>query len=173
MAYRLDQWLILELNDTLENTSYREIEAAIITTFGDNVEYFIPIYHENVGTYISTSVLMEGYAFIKDCLEVRNNIPNLREHRVFSKVLCYSGKFQTVTSDIIVNLKKKLKSSLKRRFPVNSRVKILEGIFKNLIGDVVSVEENGRIIMVRIKRLSREIIAPIPATLLEEIQENL
>lgn len=50
-------------------------------------------------------------------------------------------------------------------------VKVLDGIFKNLIGEVMCVEDDGKKIMVKIKRISREIIAPIPATLLEKIKE--
>ena len=163
-----DQWLILELND-IENLTYKDIENAVITTFGDGVEYFIPIHHESVGTYTSTSVLMEGYAFIKDCSEIRNSVFNLREHRVFSRVLSCSGRFQTLSSEKISDLKKKLKHSMKRKFFVGSKVKVLEGTFKNLIGEVIGIEENGKRIVVKIKRISREMIAPIPATLLEEV----
>lgn len=166
-----EHWLILELND-IENISYTDIENAILTTFGEGIEYFIPIYHENIGTYTSTSVLMEGYAFVKDCPEVRNSIYNLREHRIFSRALFCSGRYQTVPSHTILSLKKKLRSSLKRKFSLGSKVKILEGTFKNLIGEVIGVEENGKRIVVKIKRISREIIAPIPATLLEEVFES-
>lgn len=165
-----DPWLILELND-IENLTYKDIENAVITTFGDEVEYFIPIHHEAVGTYTSTSVLIEGYVFVRDGDAVRNSIFNLREHRVFSRALYCSGRFQTVPSEKILDLKKKLKHSMKRKFFVGSKVKVLEGTFKNLVGEVIGVEENGKKIVVKIKRISREMIAPIPATLLEEVED--
>lgn len=166
-----DQWIIIELNDSIEDVEYRDIEAAILTTYGDGIEYFIPIHHEKMGSYTSTSTLMEGYIFLRDCSQVRDNMINLKENKIFSRALCQSGKFQTVNSSVIKGLKNKLKSSIKRKFAEGSRVKVLDGIFKNLIGEVMCVEDDGKKIMVKIKRISREIIAPIPATLLERVIE--
>ena len=165
-----DRWLILELNDSFEDIDYREIKGAIVTVFGDEVDYFIPIHHERMGSYTSTSVLMEGYVFIKDCLRVRQNMNNLHESKIFSGALLNSGKFQTVNSDIIKGLKRKLKNSLKKKMEIGAKVLILGGVFRNLCGEVIGIEENGKKIMVKIKRISREIIAPIPSTLLKEIR---
>lgn len=166
-----DQWLILELNENIENITYREIESAIINIFGD-VEYFIPIHHERMGSYISTSVLMEGYAFIQDCLEVRQKMPNLRDQRIFTGFLCYGGKFQTITLKEINCLKRKLKKSMTKKFNNGTHIKVLGGVFKNLKGVVINTEESGKRVIIRIKRISREIIAPVPATLLEEVVEE-
>lgn len=163
-----DKWLILELNENIENVTYREIEGAILNTFGD-VEYFIPIHHERMGSYISTSILMEGYAFVKDTIKVRQSISNLREQRIFSGFLFYGGRFQTINSKKINELKRKLKKSLRKKFINGTKIKVLGGIFKNLHGIVINTEDDGKRVMIKIKRISREIIAPIPATLLEEV----
>lgn len=163
------QWLILELND-IEDLGYKEIEIAIISVFGDGVEYFIPIHNECVGSYNSSTVLMEGYVFIKDCVPVRDRLLSLREHRVFSRVLNNNGRYQTVSSETVAGLKRKLKGTLKRRFLIGSEVKILDGIFKNLIGEVMS-NDDGKKIVVRIKRISREIITTVPSTVLEEVNK--
>ena len=168
---RYKRWLILELNESIEDMNYQEIETAILNVFGDKVDYFIPIYHEHVGSYISTSVLIEGYVFVRDCVEVRQNLNNVQETRLFSGALYLSGKYQTVNSDVISKLKKKLKNSLKRKFGIGVKVVVLGGVFKDLLGEVISVEEGGKKIMIKIKRLSREIIAPIPSTLLKEIRD--
>lgn len=165
-----DRWLILELDDAFEDVSYRDIKVALVTVFGEGVDYFIPIHHESMGSYTSTSVLIEGYVFIKDCLEARQGINNLHESRVFSGALFYSGKYQTVNSEIIKNLKRKLRNSLKKKMTNGTKVLILGGIFKNLTGEVIGIEDNGKKIMVKIKRISREIIAPIPSTLLKEVK---
>lgn len=79
-----DQWIIIELNDSIEGVEYRDIEAAILTTYGDGIEYFIPIHHEKMGSYTSTSTLMEGYIFLRDCSQVRDNMINLKENKIFS-----------------------------------------------------------------------------------------
>jgi transcription antitermination factor NusG len=112
---------------------------------------------------------MEGYVFIKDCLEARQGINNLYESKVFSGALFYSGKYQTVSSEVIKNLKKKLRNSLKKKMANGTKVLILGGIFKNLTGEVIGVEDGGKKIMVNIKRISREMVAPIPSTLLKEV----
>ena len=164
-------WIILELSDSIENISYDDIKNALINAFGESVEYFIPIHHETIGSYSSTSVLMEGYAFIKDCDYVRSNILNLRDQRIFSKVLCQKGKYQTLNSRVIAGLKHKLKNSLKKRYASGTRVRIMDGVFKNLIGEVIGIEDGGKRVIVRIKRISREIIAPVPATSLQKIEE--
>lgn len=165
-----DQWLILELDDAFEDVNYRDIKTALATVFGDEVDYFIPIHHESVGSYTSTSVLIEGYVFIRDCLEARQGINNLYESKIFLGALFYSGKYQTVDSEVIRSLKKKLRNSLKKKMTNGTKVLILGGIFKNLTGEVIGVEDDGKKIMVKIKRISREIIAPIPSTLLKEVK---
>jgi hypothetical protein len=162
------EWIILELSDTNENVSFQDIKNALISAFGTSVEYFIPIHHEEVGSYTVNSVFMEGYAFVKDTPSVRANILNLRDQRIFSKPLCQKGKYQTLNSWVIGGLKRKLKNTLKKRFVPGAQVRVLDGVFKNLIGEIMSVEDSGRRIMVCIKRPSRQMVAPIPATLLQE-----
>lgn len=164
-------YLILEISDNSESIEYRDIEAAMITMFGDAEEYFIPIYHEKIGSYTSSSVLMEGYAFIKDSPHVRSCLVNIKEQRIFARALCHGGRFETVNSTVIAVLKRKLKHSLRRRYSVGDKVKVLDGIFKGLSGEVISIEDSGKTIMIKIKRVSREMIAPVPATLLEKIED--
>jgi transcription antitermination factor NusG len=163
-------WVIIELSDLVDNPSFCEIENAITSIFGDDTDYFIPIYHEKMGSYTSTSVLMQGYIFVKDCEVVRSALVNVKDHRLFQGALVYGGKIQTVPSGIISGLRRKLKNSLKKRFTVGKKVKICDGALKNLIGEVVGVEDDGLSIMVKVNRISREILAPIPATLIEEIK---
>jgi len=162
-------WLIIELSDLIDNPSYSDIENGITSVFGDDVEYFIPIHHERIGSYTSTSVLMQGYVFVKDCSKVRDQLPIISDHRLFHGVLVYGGKIQTVKSSVVAGLKRKLKKSLKKRFSQGKRVRICDGALKNLIGEVVSVEDDGLNIMVKVTRISREILAPIPATQVEEV----
>jgi transcription antitermination factor NusG len=165
-------WIIIELSDTVENIGYDDIKNALLNAFGESIEYFIPIHHEMVGSYSSTSVLMEGYAFVKDSDYVRDHILNLRDQRIFSKVLCNKGRYQTLNSHEIAGLKHKLKNSLKKKLASGTRARITEGVFKNLIGEVIGVEDGGKRIIVRIKRISREIIAPVPATALQKIEDT-
>lgn len=165
------KWVILELNDTVDNPGYREIENAIVDTFGSEIDYFIPIHHEKIGSYISTSVLMEGYVFVKDCEAFRESLSNVRDSNMFRGALFSSGKISTVDSHVVSGLKRRLKGSLKKQFRIGTKVRICDGALKNLVGEVVNVEDGGLLVVVKINRLSREIIAPVPATLVEQIGE--
>jgi transcription antitermination factor NusG len=162
----------LELNDFIDNINYQDIENALLNTFGENIDYFIPIYHEEIGSYTSTSTLMDGYVFLKFEPCIQEKMINFRDQRIFSKILCKKGKYSTLNSRVIAGLKNKLKNTLKKRFAPGAKVKILDGVFKNLVGEVIGIEDQGRKIVVKIKRISREIIAPIPATLLEKIKDD-
>jgi transcription antitermination factor NusG len=162
-------WYILEINEHGESATYPELVAAIQEVFGVDAEYFIPIYHEQLGSYISTNTLFEGYVFVKDSDTVRSNLINVRDSQIFSGLLKMCGKIQMLGSKEINNLRRKLKNSLNKKFQQGVKVKVHEGVFQNLEGEVLSIEDNGRIANVRIVCLSREIIAPIPTTCLEEL----
>jgi transcription antitermination factor NusG len=163
--------LILEFNDRGESATYPEIVAAIQTIFGPEVEYFVPIHHEEMGSYVSMNVLFEGYAFVKDSQAVRSRILNIKEGRIFSGFLRQGGRICEVDSRSVGVLKRKLKYSLRKKFAPGMSVRINEGVFQNLEGEVISTENNGRIANVKIRCISREIIAPVPTTCIEERHE--
>jgi len=161
-------WVILELSEYGEKADYSEVIKSIFSFFGE-VEHFIPTHHEQMGSYVSTSILFEGYAFIKDSDSVRAKLYDFKESRIFSGVLRSRGKVQTVDSKTIGILKRKLKNSVKKKVKTGTKVRIMEGIFENLEGEVMSLEDGGRRAIVKVKQLSREMIAPIPTTSIKEI----
>ena len=162
-------WFILEINEQGDTATYPEIVAGLQLVFGLNVEYFIPIYHEQLGSYTSTNTLFQGYAFIRDSDKVRSCLTNIKECPMFSGLLRMCGKVQMLDSKEINTLRRKLKNSLNKKFQPGVKVKVHEGVFQNLEGEILSMEDNGRIANVKIICLSREIIAPIPTTCLEEL----
>lgn len=163
-------WLILQIDDSKGNPEYHDIEKSIVSLFGDGVDFFIPIHFEKIGSYISTSVLIEGYVFIKDCTHVRQILATARDTRIFNGALYSStGRMYTLPATTIGVMKRRLKNSLRKDFQPDTKVKILGGILSGLIGEVVDIEDRGLKVNVRIKRHSREILAPIPATLLEKV----
>lgn len=165
-----NQWLIIELSEFGETLNYPELENGVLELFGDNVDYFIPIHREIMGSYVSTSVLFEGYIFVKDSTYVRDCLVNLSDFKMFSKVLKGSGKFQTVDSKTVGLLKRKLKASIKKQLSLGTKVFIKDGMFKNLTGKVMGIEDNGKKVMVQIERLSRQMVAPIPSTSVQELK---
>ena len=163
------EWFIIELNEIGEIATYPELVAALESIFGDDVDYFIPIHHEQLGSYTSKNILFEGYVFVRDSENVRENLCNIKDCRIFAGLLKMCGKIQMLDSYVIGGLRKKLKNSLNKKFKIGLRVKVQEGIFQNLEGEIQALEDDGRIANIKIVCLSREIIAPIPTTCLEEI----
>lgn len=165
-------WVIIELSEIGEAAEYEEIELGIRDLFGDKVDYFIPTHNEKMGSYKSTSVLIDGYVFVRDGSKVRECLVDIKDHRVFSRALG-NGKLHTIDSRQIGVLKRKLKQSVKKRVKPGKKVKILEGIFENLVGEVVGTEDDGRKVLVKISRPSREMIAPIPSTSIVEMNSDM
>jgi transcription antitermination factor NusG len=163
-------WYIIELSEFGETATYPEIVAAIESVFGEKSEYFIPIHHEQMGSYVSTNTLFEGYVFIKDSDSVKKCLMNIKENRIFAGLLKTCGKIRMLDSYVIGGLKRKLKNSLNKKFQSGVKVKIHEGVFQNLEGEIQSMEEDGRIANIRVVCLSRVVIAPIPTTCIEEIK---
>ena len=162
------QWLILELNDYQDSISYDEIENAIVELFGNSTDYFIPIRKEKVGSYVSTSTLMDGYVFIRDSSSIRSCLINLGDYKIFSGVLENGGKACTVNSKEIGVMRRRLKGLGKKKIPSGTPVKILDGVFSNLIGEVMGHDDDNKVI-VSIKRPSREMIVPLPVTSVVEV----
>lgn len=162
-----NQWFVIELSEQGEAAGYAELENALSETVGP--DYFIPVYHEKMGSYISTSVLFEGYVFVKDSFRTRSSFEDIRESRYFSKVLGNPGRPKTIDSRTIGILKRRLKNSTKKKIKSGIKVRILNGIFENLIGEVIGSEDNGKRVIVKINQLSRQMIAPLPATSVVEV----
>jgi len=163
-------WLIIELSDLGDSADYAELHNSLEEMLGE-LDFFIPIHNEQMGSYTSTSVLFEGYVFVKDSQEARSRLSEMDDYRFFSRLLENNGRIQTVNSKTIGVLKRKLKNSAKKRIRRGTMVKVIEGTFENLVGEVVSTEDQGRQAMVKIERLSREIIAPLPCTSLIVLED--
>jgi len=156
------------LSEAGEGASRAELEAALRSFVGEDVEWFIPIHHERMGSYVSTSVLFEGYVFVRDCDTTRESVHDIREHRMFNRFLQSGGRLDTVDSYTIGALRRKLKNSIKHSYVVGTQVKILEGVFTDLIGEVMDNEDDGRRVIVKVNRRSREWIVPLPSTSVRE-----
>jgi transcription antitermination factor NusG len=166
------KWIIVELSELGEQASHVELNSVLLEMLGGEIEYFIPSHYERVGSYISANTLMEGYVFIKDGPETRIRVANLRDFRLFNRILGVSGKAHTIDSRVIGGLRRRLKNSLQKKFQIGTTVRILEGTFASLCGEVIGLEENGRRVLVRIRRLSRDMIVPVPSTVVVEDSEE-
>jgi transcription antitermination factor NusG len=162
-------WLVVELNDRGISAEQKEIEHAIREMLGDDAEFFIPIHREQMGSYISTSILFDGYIFVRDSPTVRDKLSDIHEYRYFSKVLSSQGKLQKVNTRAVGVLRRKLVYSTRKRLKPGIQVKIIDGVFKDMPGEVAGIEDKGSKVIVRVKTISREWMVPLPATSVLEI----
>ena len=157
-------WLVVELNDRGISAEQKEIEHAIREMLGEDAEFFIPIHREQMGSYISTSMLFDGYIFVRDSPTVRDKLSDIHEYRYFSKVLSSQGKLQKVNTRAVGVLRRKLVYSTRKRLKTGTKVTIIDGVFKDMPGEVAGIEDKGSKITVRVKTISREWMVPLPAT---------
>lgn len=169
MAVDHSNWLIIALTEYGESVSFPELEVAIKSVFGDEQEYFIPIHHEKMGSYTSINILFDGYIFVKDTDASRSYLSSIKDNRIFLGPLKICGKIRTLTFKELNLLRRKLRNSVNKKFKPGLKVKIHDGMFQNLDGEIISMEDDGKVANVRILCLSREIIAPIPTTCLEAL----
>lgn len=166
------KWLVIELSELGERASHAELNNVLLEMLGEEIEYFIPIHYEHIGSYISTNTLMEGYVFVKDGPDTRIRMANLRDFRLFNRILGGKGKAHTIDARVIGGLRRRLKNSLQKKFQIGTIVRILEGTFAGLCGEVIGLEDNGRRVLVRVRRLSRDMIVPVPSTVVVEDSEE-
>jgi len=166
------RWLIVELSEQGESASYDQLEKTLEHILGPGVDFFIPVHKEVMGSYTSMSVLFENYIFVKDCEDSRRRFDEIKECRYFHRILNTNGKVSTIDAQVVGSLKRKLLGLSKREYDVGTNVKIIDGIFQNMTGEILGIEDNGRKAVVRVKTYSREIIAPMPATNLVEVGQN-
>jgi len=162
-------WLVVELNDRGISAEQKEIEHALREMLGDDAEFFIPIHREQMGSYISTSILFDGYIFVRDSPTIRDKLSDIHEYRYFSKVLSSQGKLQKVNTRAVGVLRRKLVYSTRKRLKPGIQVKIIDGVFKDMPGEVAGIEDKGSKVIVRVKTISREWMVPLPATSVLEI----
>lgn len=165
------KWIIIELSELGESASHLELQNALTEMLGDDIEFFIPTYYERVGSYVSQNTIIEGYVFVMDGRDTRVKLANLHEYRYFRCVLGSGNKVHTVGSRVVGNIKRKLKKSLSKKLNIGVKVRILDGTFSGLEGEVIGLEDNGRRIIVHIHRPSRDMIVPVPSTSIEEIND--
>lgn len=162
------KYVIIQLSESGEIAKQTELEKTVEELFGSDVDFFIPTRNEKMGSYTSIGILFSGYIFVKDAPYIRDKLEELRDFRFFSSVLRVGSRIETIDSNVISRMKRQLRSTMRRNLSSGTMVIVLEGIFKDLVGEVISSEDKGKQVVVRIKRLSRDIIAPLPATSVKE-----
>jgi len=165
---RKDQWYIIEMyEDCSFEENYELLESHILTTLGQDTEYFIPIFSKKIREKIASVVLFEGYFFVMCTDETRENIYSLKSDMVKGPITVKKN-FKYVANKDINKFKKELQKKIKNMIPRKGQTVIPKvGVFKNLEGIVKSIDKNKLIAMVVFERSSRVVEAPINVINLE------
>lgn len=159
-----NNWLIVSLSeDTEMEEDYMNIDYEINTVFGVDVEYFIPIYKEKLGTKEICLVLFDGYIFVQ---EPRGGFKDIDFNKIRTthvrSPLISDGSFSYVKNKDINGFKRELKKKIKSLIPkIGSVVIPKEGTFKDLEGTVVSIDRDKMVLIVRFETSSRVVQAPV------------
>ena len=165
-----EKWIILQVRENCE-LNYPEIRGELLKHFSE-LDIFIPVYHEQVGSYVCDMTLMEGYVFVKDNNGNRRTIiEEFHPGRMFDP-LKFNEKLKTISGKDIEQFKKQIQRKLRKTIDRGTKVLVTQGIFKNLTGEVTDIEGEGTRVMVQFNQRSRQLFASIPITCVEEIQTN-
>lgn len=151
-----EEWFAVMLRDGCDlREDYRILKYEIEDVFGEDVEYFLPVYIEYVGKKIVGIVLFDGYVFIKRS-ETAHESCLTRRTEYLDGILKNNGCQRPVTNRDINRFKTKLKHELANRAPKKGdRVKALEGTFKNMVGKVLSVRNSTKTARIEFKKKTR------------------
>lgn len=156
------RWAIFQLKDDCDiSENYESIEQELKNIFGEEIEYFIPVYREKIDSSSVGLTLFDGYIFIR-FLDTQECVCNPGEYRYLEGPLMKGGKISYASDKEINILRSNLYKKLQKRFPRRGQMIVPKsGTFKNLEGKVVGVDRKNRVVRAIFKQSSREVGADI------------
>lgn len=152
-------WVALELTQRGEAerdiNMLRELVIKSLSLSKHNLELFIPIHYENEEFFDRNIVLLNGYFFIRH----DPNIPyyKLKDSKFFEGVVCdpATQEVQMVPDAQIQKLKDQFNKIVEdaSRVKVGDTVKILDGLYKNLVGKVTKVIKKDNMCIIKVTSL--------------------
>jgi transcription antitermination factor NusG len=156
------RWLILELHDDIDiGGLYHEIENDIISTFGPDIDYFIPVYSEKVKDKRACVELFDGYIFVQEKPTTEECLGKMKSEYIKGPLMSSIGYDHASNTDIN-NFKKKLERKIRGMVPEKGQKVIPRvGTFRNMEGRVISVNRTTLVARVLFEKTSRVVEAPI------------
>ena len=170
-----NQWVIVQLSPTGEKEPDIDIlrRAASRLLRREDVDMFIPAISQKVRDDSQTLFFMEGYVFFRFI----SGTPylKLRDTTYFSDVLTDSHRSggaprYSLLPDSKLNLMRQGMDDLRiGEFVAGDDVKIIEGNFKNLKGQVLVVYDQKQVVQVSVVLRSKTLLMDFPSTYLKKI----
>jgi transcription antitermination factor NusG len=150
-------WVALELTQRGETErNVGMLRELVVKNLGKpNVEVFVPIHYENEEFFERNIVLLSGYFFIKH----QDGLPyyKLKDSKFFEGVVCdpLTQTVQLVPEDQMKSLREQFDKIAKdaSQVKVGDTVRILDGLYKNLIGKVVKVVKKDNMCIIDVTSL--------------------
>jgi len=155
-------WNIIELAEDITFEEHSDaIEHHIKLMFGDDIEYFIPLYKEKVQDKVVSLILFEGYFFVRSRSDILN-FPDRFRCEYFKGPMKRKKIVVEILGVKINELKNELKLKLKARIPRKKQIVVPKiGVFSNLEGEVISVDKKKLVAIVKFQYTTRIVEAPI------------
>jgi transcription antitermination factor NusG len=149
-------WVALELTqrgETERNVAL--LKDLVVKSLGNHVEIFIPIHYQDEEFFERNIVLLNGYFFIKH--QVGLPYYKLKDSKFFEGVVCdpSTQAVQIVPEEQIKNLRSQFDKIAKdaSQVKVGDTVRILDGLYKNLIGKVIKVVKKDNMCIIDVTSL--------------------
>jgi transcription antitermination factor NusG len=151
-----EEWFAVMLRDGCDlQENYHLLQYEIEDVFGQDAEYFLPVYVEKVDKKLVGIILFDGYVFIKRSDTVHEGCLT-RKTECLDGVLKGNRRQRPLTNRDINRFKTRLRHELMNRAPKRGdRVRALEGTFKNMVGKVLSVRKSSKTARIKFEKKTR------------------
>lgn len=122
-----NNWLVLKLTYTGENTPKRILDRNLIKIFGKRSNIFFPYQQVDQDRYNSKTSVLDGYIFIQNADLTK--LSSLEGSPYFTLL---NNKAEFVDNNFVVNMRQKLKNICEESFEEGEYVKITDGPYSNM-----------------------------------------
>ncbi|WP_456397564.1 transcription termination/antitermination protein NusG [Desulfurobacterium sp.] len=155
------KWYIVSIKPRKEKVVFVQLNRI-------NIEYFYPIAKIKKGKLLKKEPLFPGYMFVK--FSISEHFNNVRYARGVKDIVKFGRHIPYVEESFIEYLKEKINSIIEFTeidFKEGDIVKVKEGPFRNLIGQVLKLRKNERILLL-LKAASMSPKIEIPISFVEK-----
>lgn len=166
-----DQWVIVELSHQGEKKDPEDLKILLKQDLPGDVEIFVPSVTYTKGDHSVTIWLLEGYIFIEAGLRMARYF-SLEDTAYVSSVLTLDRKgkrhIRFIDEEQIQEMQDSLREEASRDIEEGDKVRVQEGTYSELTGEVVEFETGDKEATVRILGMrSKEPVVTLPIVFLE------
>ncbi len=157
------KWYIVGIKPRKEKAVFAQLERI-------GVEYFYPVAKIKKGKLLKEESLFPGYMFAK--FSIGENYNNVRFTRGIKNIVRFGNSIPFLDDDFIEVLKSKVSGVIELGKPAVSQgetIRIKEGPFRGLIGEILSVKGSDERVVLLLKSASLSSKVELPVSFVEKI----